>query len=74
MNTWTDPHIAMERQAFETAVWNYYQDLKAKGWSAPEEGDTASREALFWRQENGQYGVRQIEAAWWGWKMAKGLV
>ncbi len=57
--------------AFENEVWAYYQLLKAKGWSSPEEGDTSSREALFWRQPNGKYGVAQIEAAWWGWKLCQ---
>lgn len=58
-----------QRPAFEDAIWNYYQTLKANGWSNPEEGDTSSREALFWRTPAGKYGVQQIEAAWWGWKL-----
>ena len=44
------------------------------GWSHPEEGDPNSRESLFWREENGQYGVRQIEAAWRGWQMREVLL
>ena len=57
------------RPQFEDATWAHYQGLKARGWSAPEEGDPSSRESLFWRQENGQYGVRSVEAAWRGWQM-----
>ena len=57
------------RPQFEDAIWAHYQGLKARGWSAPEEGDPSSRESLFWRQENGQYGVRSVEAAWRGWCM-----
>ena len=57
------------RPQFEDAIWAHYQGLKARGWSAPEEGDPSSRESLFWREANGQYGVRQIEAAWRGWCM-----
>ena len=57
------------RPQFEDAIWAHYQGLKARGWSAPEEGDPSSRESLFWRQENGQYGVRSVEAAWRGWQM-----
>ena len=57
------------RPQFEDAIWAHYQGLKARGWSAPEEGDPNSRESLFWRQENGQYGVRSVEAAWRGWQM-----
>lgn len=58
-----------EVAAFEEAVWSYYQTLKDHGWSAPEEGDTSSSEALFWREPSGKYGVQQIEAAWWGWRL-----
>ena len=57
------------RPQFEDATWAHYQGLKARGWSHPEEGDPNSRESLFWRAENGQYGVRSVEAAWWGWRM-----
>ena len=57
------------RPQFEDACWTHYQGLKARGWSHPEEGDPNSREALFWLEPNGQYGVRQIEAAWRGWQM-----
>lgn len=64
----TTDHEA-QRPAFEDAIWTYYQTLKANGWAAPEEGDTSSREALFWRTPAGKYGVQQIEAAWWGWKL-----
>ena len=61
------------RTQFEDAIWSHYQGLKARGWSAPEEGDPSSRESLFWRQENGQYGVRSVEAAWRGWCMREAL-
>ena len=44
------------RPQFEDACWAHYQGLKARGWSHPEEGDPNSREALFWRGSNGQYG------------------
>ena len=57
------------RRAFETAMWEYYRELKALGWSAPEEGDFAP-EALFWRTDTGLYGVKQIQAAWMGWLLA----
>lgn len=54
---------------FENAIWAYYQNLKAHGWSAPGEGDSSSREALFWKTPAGKYGMQQIAAAWWGWQM-----
>ena len=56
------------RVAFETACFAYYRDLKAKGWHHPDEGDLTSA-SLFWREDNGKYGVHQIEAAWCGWQM-----
>lgn len=62
----TDPN----KQAFEDAIWNYYQDLKAMGWSDSAEGDPSSREALFWRTPTGLYGVEQLNAAWKGWQLA----
>ena len=57
------------RRAFEAAMWGYYRELKALGWSAPEEGDFTP-EALFWRTDTGLYGVKQIQAAWMGWLLA----
>ena len=62
--------IDQERTQFEAAMWAYYLDLKAKGWSAPGEGDPTP-EALFWREESGKYGVLSVEAAWNGWQMAR---
>ena len=60
---------AAVRRAFEAAMWEYYSELKAKGWSAPEEGDFTP-EALLWRTDTGLYGVTQIQAAWVGWLLA----
>jgi hypothetical protein len=60
--------IAIERTMFEDSIWSYYQNLKLNGWSDPAEGDN-KRGCLFWRDENGQYGVKSIEAAWSGWQM-----
>lgn len=60
---------AAVRRAFEAAMWEYYRELKALGWSAPEEGD-CTPEALFWRTDTGLYGVKQIQAAWVGWLLA----
>ena len=57
------------RRAFEAVMWEYYRELKALGWSAPEEGDFTP-EALFWRTDTGLYGVKQIQAAWTGWLLA----
>lgn len=61
-----DSAIDRERQTFESVTFNYYLELKAKGWSGEGEGDS-TLEALFWRRENGRYGVHAIEQAWCGW-------
>lgn len=67
-------NIDQERANYENHTWDYYQRLKTAGWSHSDEGDSSSREALFWRAGNGQYGVRQLEAAWRGWLMRAALV
>lgn len=64
----------IERAAFEARVWAFYQAKKSTGWSSPDEGDSTRPESLFWRRDNGQYGIHQIESAWHGWLMAKGLL
>ena len=66
-------NIDQERADYENHTWDYYQRLKTAGWSHSDEGDSSSREALFWRASNGQYGVRQLEAAWQGWLMRAAL-
>jgi len=67
-------NIDQERANYENHTWDYYQRLKTAGWSHSDEGDSSSREALFWRASNGQYGVHQLEAAWQGWLMRAALV
>lgn len=64
--------LAAEEIAFQDSMWVYYQNLKSHGWNHPDEGDN-TKEALFWKQPNGKYGVNQIEAAWNGWKMRAAL-
>ena len=67
---------AFQRQAFEDAAWALYQQKLAAGQlDAQREklGDN-TREALFWKQSSGEYGVLHFNSAWWGWKAAKGMV
>ena len=66
--------LDIERLAFENKVWAFYQAKKATGWSHAYEGDPEYPESLFWRTDSGAYGIRQIESAWCGWQMAKGLL
>lgn len=62
-----------ERKLFEDACYRRYSARKSLGMISNEDGD-GTPEALFWKQPNGEYGVLMFNAAWWGWKAAKGLV
>lgn len=53
------------RPKFEDWMWKRYLWLKAQGWAAAGEVGPV-REALFWREESGKYGVISIAAAWEG--------
>lgn len=59
----------INRANFEQATWDYYQELKARGWSSDVEGDSSRPESLFWRKPNGMYGIKQIHAAFNGWNL-----
>ena len=68
-----ESEMAVERQCFEDAMYAHYERQKAAGKLKPDDGD-GSREALFWKQPDGSYGVLMFNAAWYGWQAAKGLV
>lgn len=58
-----------EREAFEAAAYALYQSKRAAGTPMVDdlpEGTTP--EGLFWKQEDGSYGVLMFNAAWWGWQ------
>lgn len=57
-----------ERKLFENTMFALYVRKKNLG-----QIDTTP-EALFWKQPSGEYGVLMFNAAWYGWKAAKGLV
>lgn len=65
--------IAEERPRFEDAVYAHYKERQASGKLNSEGEGDGSRESLLWKQPNGEYGVLMLNAAWWGWKAAKGL-
>lgn len=60
------------RMSFEDVLFRYYERLKAAGWAAPGEGDPTP-EALFWRNDQGMYGVASVQAAWMGFRMGIGF-
>lgn len=63
-----------ERKLFEGAMFAHYLKQKAAGRISTDGDGDGTREALFWKQPNGEYGVLMFNAAWYGWKAAKGLV
>jgi hypothetical protein len=65
--------LAHEQKRFEHAAYNRYLGQKALGLLTQEDGD-GTPEALFWKQPSGEYGVLMFNAAWWGWRAAKGLL
>lgn len=66
--------IETEREAFEVAMFTHYLKQKAAGRISTDGDGDGTRNALFWKQPNGEYGVLMFNAAWYGWKAAKGLV
>ena len=56
------------REAFEKAAYNHYLQRKATGKIDPSAEGDGTPEAMFWRDENGNYGVLMFNAAWWGWQ------
>lgn len=52
-------------QQFEDAAWELHVERCAKRGEP-----TGTRDDLFWKQEDGSYGVLMFNAAWLGWQAA----
>jgi hypothetical protein len=63
-----------ERKLFEDAMFQHYLNQFAAGKLDMTQAGDGTPEALFWKQPNGEYGVLMFNAAWYGWRAAKGLV
>lgn len=68
-----------ERALFEAAAYALYTSRRMIAQSRGvalvgdgANGEEAVPEQLFWLQANGEYGVLMFNAAWWGWKTARG--
>lgn len=61
------------RQEFEGKAYAHYLKRKAAGELDPNAEGDGSREALFWKQPDGSYGVLLFNAAWQGFKWGRGL-
>ena len=64
-------NIEQERERFEDAALAHFIAQRAAGKAQDDNGSEASKEALFWRTSDGNYGVKQFNAAWWGWRASK---
>lgn len=63
----------MARVAFENHAYAHHLQRKAAGKVDPTAEGDGSREALFWKQPDGSYGVLMFNAAWQGFKWGRGL-
>jgi hypothetical protein len=57
-----------EREAFEKACVVKFAMWRAEGNKLNDNGCPTTRESLCWRDEQGNYGVAMLNAAWWGWR------
>lgn len=62
--------IDAERARFEQAAMDHFHTRRQQGNVLDDNGSPITRESLFWRTDEGDYGVRMFNAAWWGWKEA----
>lgn len=58
------------RAEFEESALAYTIERRAAGMAHHDNGAPSTRESLFWRTENGAYGVILYNPAWWAWKEA----
>lgn len=59
------------RDQFEEVSLAHFVAQRATGAQiSGDNGCEPTREALFWRTSEGDYGVKMFNAAWWGWKSA----
>lgn len=59
-----------ERDRFEQAALAHFLARREAGLAIDDNGSPATAEALFWKDEAGNYGVKMFNAAWWGWQAA----
>ena len=64
-----DDYMSIEqlRTRFEAWYLAEFERVRAAGTAIDDNGSPATAEALFWKAEDGNYGVRSIHAAWIGW-------
>lgn len=67
------PPDAAERAAFEAACCARLDQWREVGNSNADNGVPSTPESLCWKDAAGNYGVHALNAAWWGWRAARGL-
>lgn len=60
-------NIEAEIKAFEDASHEHYLSMRKAGLVIDDSVELLPKESLFWRKEDGSYGVASMNAAWWGW-------
>jgi hypothetical protein len=60
--------INRERATFERLTFDYFLHRREAGHIDPSDQGDGTPEALFWKDDLGNYGVRMFNAAWWAWK------
>lgn len=58
------------KELFERECYAFFQKRKADGFVDRNDTGDGTPEALFWKDEKGNYGVRMFNAAWWGFRTA----
>lgn len=65
-----------DQQAFEDRCWEHYLAERARRTMPGDVEGEPTREGLFWRREDGQYGVLAFNTAWmayqWGMQAVRG--
>ncbi len=62
--------MSPDQEAFEQAAYVHYLERHAAGKTSDKDQSVGSRDDMFWKQEDGTYGVLMFNAAWWGWQAA----
>lgn len=56
------------QQAFEDCCWAHYLAQRAQRELPGDIDGEPTRDGLFWRREDGSYGVTAFNTAWKGWQ------
>lgn len=69
--TKTTLDLDAERVRFEAACVVHFGQWLEAGNTGSYNGCPTTRESLCWKTDDGFYGVRALNAAWWGWQQGQ---